>query len=896
MFEHLIARYADSARPFLSDLLASNPPVLSGPEAEAACRILLDLRDFGTWKESALHILPRYRRVAENLLAQDIQGNDQEKAYAAQRWLNDLKATDPASSTQPGSLASAARAPPMPQAPRALDSASVPKAPQSAARPGFGETLAAMNPATADDASASVAGAPSLLDFVNRGNGPVDIYWIGFHGERVLYLSGLKAGSTWRERTFTNHVWLVVASGTGGTTTRDTGVRLAGFQAVTPNDKLDPAIHDTAIITNADGGSSTGSGVSKPTVISRVEPRYSALASKLSIEGTVSLSIVVDPAGMARDFRVVKSLGYGLDEEAIAAVGKWRFKPGFKDGKEVSVRATIVINFRLGGGRLPDYWYYSGPIVFSPEAGVTPPVVKDVSMPRRVGDGTNASVVLGFDVDTNGSVKNIHPIAGPDSGSQLLSRSLAAWKFTPALKRGTPAGATGTIRFVKGEEDGAGTAPAPPQISESNPPLLTRGGSSGATIGATIRFTFKAVNGSVSLNGAPAANVDLIADLFANTANLLTGGGYSGSDRYLNLQAFFSSSALGLANEEATTPLEVDIGAPAGGARFANSTAFLVSAGVVNGIFSMPAIGTWNRVSSIGPLLGSATASGPLRVTLKNGSVLAITNFENAQPFGHASFRAAIVESTSLSGTNSRPDRSDTGAGDSIDGVLRRMGEKDLLLQTATGKVLRFRLLPITEFRDARGRPLRDSLMHPGDRITVGVNPDDVETVVSVVLIRPGSTLEREAASAAVEELRIVVPEPDDFQSASSIAAALVAPIPGGATVGGELGSSADPEGGGVIGTVYRVGGGVSAPRLIHRVDPEYAEKARRAKLSGAVVLLLVVDTEGRARNIHVARSLGMGLDEKAIEAVKKWRFTPAMKDGLPVQVRVEVEVNFRLI
>jgi len=103
-------------------------------------------------------------------------------------------------------------------------------------------------------------------------------------------------------------------------------------------------------------------------------------------------------------------------------------------------------------------------------------------------------------------------------------------------------------------------------------------------------------------------------------------------------------------------------------------------------------------------------------------------------------------------------------------------------------------------------------------------------------------------------------------------------------------------EGGGVGGGVYRVGGGVSAPAVLMKVDPEYSEEARKAKYSGTVVLSVVVDPEGKARDIRVVKSLGMGLDEKAIEAVQKWKFKPGMKAGQAVPVRAQIEVNFRLL
>ncbi len=101
--------------------------------------------------------------------------------------------------------------------------------------------------------------------------------------------------------------------------------------------------------------------------------------------------------------------------------------------------------------------------------------------------------------------------------------------------------------------------------------------------------------------------------------------------------------------------------------------------------------------------------------------------------------------------------------------------------------------------------------------------------------------------------------------------------------------------GGGIGGGVFKVGGGVSAPRALYAPDPDYSEEARRAKYQGTVVLWVVVGADGRPRDTRIQRSLGMGLDEKALEAVRRWKFEPAMKDGKPVAVQINVEMNFRL-
>ena len=122
-----------------------------------------------------------------------------------------------------------------------------------------------------------------------------------------------------------------------------------------------------------------------------------------------------------------------------------------------------------------------------------------------------------------------------------------------------------------------------------------------------------------------------------------------------------------------------------------------------------------------------------------------------------------------------------------------------------------------------------------------------------------------------------------------------------GAAVGGGIGSGS---GGGVgsghggpgVGPgIFHVGDGVSAPRPIFTPEPEFSEEARKAKYQGVVVLNIVVGTDGRVHSPRVVRSLGMGLDEKAIEGVKTWKFDPSKRDGRAVAVEMNIEVSFNL-
>jgi bla regulator protein blaR1 len=94
---------------------------------------------------------------------------------------------------------------------------------------------------------------------------------------------------------------------------------------------------------------------------------------------------------------------------------------------------------------------------------------------------------------------------------------------------------------------------------------------------------------------------------------------------------------------------------------------------------------------------------------------------------------------------------------------------------------------------------------------------------------------------------------------------------------------------------IYHVGGDVSAPKLVFAPDPVFSEEAKRAKYQGVCVLSTVVDAVGNSQRVHVVRHLGKGLDEKAVEAVQKYKFEPAMRFGKPVAVEVNIEVNFRV-
>jgi TonB family protein len=134
-------------------------------------------------------------------------------------------------------------------------------------------------------------------------------------------------------------------------------------------------------------------------------------------------------------------------------------------------------------------------------------------------------------------------------------------------------------------------------------------------------------------------------------------------------------------------------------------------------------------------------------------------------------------------------------------------------------------------------------------------------------------------------------------------------PASNGTGVGGGIGSGSSNgvgsgtgpghgpgQGGGFGGGIYKLGDiGVTAPVAKYTPEPDFSEEARKAKYQGVVVLSAIIGPDGKPRNIHVVRSLGMGLDEKAMERVKTWLFEPGKKNGTPVAVAMNLEVDFRL-
>jgi TonB family protein len=196
---------------------------------------------------------------------------------------------------------------------------------------------------------------------------------------------------------------------------------------------------------------------------------------------------------------------------------------------------------------------------------------------------------------------------------------------------------------------------------------------------------------------------------------------------------------------------------------------------------------------------------------------------------------------------------------------------------------------PLPASRGAAPRFAKQQLAPP---LAVIRNPHPILQVEPTLLGAPELKLPQMASNSSVwgDPLGVVGPPSNGPGTGGGIGSGEGTGI--GSGKGGGLGPG---EGGGFGGGAYSVGGGVSAPIPIYQPEPAYSEEARKAKYQGTVVLWIIVDTKGDVTDTRVVRPLGLGLDEKALETVRTWKFKPGMRNGVPVPVRCIVEVTFRL-
>ena len=190
-------------------------------------------------------------------------------------------------------------------------------------------------------------------------------------------------------------------------------------------------------------------GVTAPQVASKVDPQPPEEARIANLTGTVRISAIVGEDGEPRSVRAVTSAGLGLDEAAIAAVSKWHFKPGLKDGMPVPVSVDIEVHFAFITD--PRAWTPTRVTFDSPE-GTARPVLTSAPYPDMYSPtGETGSVALSFDVVTTGEAANLHIIksSAPVAESEVI-RIVRGWQFRPAIKDGQPVSVRCTLEFTKG--------------------------------------------------------------------------------------------------------------------------------------------------------------------------------------------------------------------------------------------------------------------------------------------------------------------------------------------------------------------------------------------------------------------------------------------------------------
>lgn len=194
-----------------------------------------------------------------------------------------------------------------------------------------------------------------------------------------------------------------------------------------------------------DGAIRIGSGATPPHVISKQEPHYSAEGLMARLEGSVRVSLVVSEDGTPKNIKIVKSLGLGLDEKAIEAIGTWQFAPGQKEGNAVAVRATVEVNFRLAGKG--GEWRLARAEFKPPEAASLPIVIK-TKFPRDSPAGEEGWVVVTMDVDEQGRPDNLHVEKSSDAKwEEEVIAAAREWRFRAGENGGAPVGVPLTLEF-----------------------------------------------------------------------------------------------------------------------------------------------------------------------------------------------------------------------------------------------------------------------------------------------------------------------------------------------------------------------------------------------------------------------------------------------------------------
>jgi TonB family protein len=192
-----------------------------------------------------------------------------------------------------------------------------------------------------------------------------------------------------------------------------------------------------------------GNGVTRPEVISTVGAQSSEEAKLANLTGAVKISLIVGEDGEVRNVRALTSPGLGLEDAAIAAVSRWRFRPGLKDGTPVPVSVDVEVHFSLALDR--GAWAPSR-VVFDSPVGSVRPILTSAPYPSMYSaTGETGSVALSFDVAANGAATNLHIIRSSSMEAESeVARIVRGWQFRPGTRDGRPVSVRCTMEFAKG--------------------------------------------------------------------------------------------------------------------------------------------------------------------------------------------------------------------------------------------------------------------------------------------------------------------------------------------------------------------------------------------------------------------------------------------------------------
>jgi len=193
----------------------------------------------------------------------------------------------------------------------------------------------------------------------------------------------------------------------------------------------------------------TGSNLSPPRVLSKVEPDYTEEARRAKVNASVTLKVIVRPDGSVGDIRILRAAGFGLDDNAIECVRTWQFAPGTKDGKALSVVATIEVNFRLLAKKNEGQ---HARLTFALPSGAGPPELVEGSIPTNPSSSNpDQRFRISVTVDSNGRPENLAIIetTDPEWADRAL-HEVEGWRFVPASVNGQAAAVEGVFELATG--------------------------------------------------------------------------------------------------------------------------------------------------------------------------------------------------------------------------------------------------------------------------------------------------------------------------------------------------------------------------------------------------------------------------------------------------------------